>query len=273
LGVDAPRRRRHDAAALAALAVRERGDPAAVFRQTLRDAGAAGLARAEAAAFAGDAEAVVVVDRLYHREVLAELAGRIAGLVADYNRRFPLRLGIPKEEARRRVDFPGGRAEWVALCEVLAPLGGWVVAGDRIAPTAAGPPLAPALARAATRREEALVACGLQWPGLEAFREALAAEAMPGQSEEEFLKHLVDHDRAVQAGSDYYVAARPYAELVATLRRHFDAEPELTFARFRELSGLSRKLGIPLLEHLDQAGLTVRIGDNRRAGPALAAEG
>jgi len=59
---------------------------------------------------------------------------------------------------------------------------------------------------------------------------------------------------------------------VTRLRAHFGAEPELTFARFRELSGLSRKLGIPMLEHLDQAGLTVRIGDNRRAGPALTVE-
>ena len=160
----------------------------------------------------------------------------------------------------------------MALCEVLAPLGGWVVAGDRIAPTAEGPPLASLLARAAIRREEALRAYGLQWPGLEGFREALAAEAVPGLSEEEFLKHLVDHDRAVQAGSDYYVAARPYADLVTMLRAHFGAEPELTFARFRELSGLSRKLGIPMLEHLDQVGLTVRIGDNRRAGPTLATE-
>jgi selenocysteine-specific elongation factor len=269
LGVDAPTRRRHDPGAIDTLAVREQGEPAAVFRQALSEAGAAGLAREAVAAHAGDAEAVAVVDRLYHRDVLADLSARIAILVADYNRRFPLRLGIPKEEARRRVDFPGGRAEWVALCEVLAPLGGWVVAGDRIAPSAEGPPLTPALARAAARREEALRAYGLQWPGLEGFREALAAEAVPGLSEEEFLKHLVDHDRAVQAGSDYYVATQPFADLVAMLRGHFAVGPELTFARFRELSGLSRKLGIPMLEHLDQVGLTVRIGDSRRAGPAM----
>ncbi len=272
LGIDAPPRRRHDADAIGALTVREQGDPAAVFRQALRDAGAAGLAHEEAAAHAGDAEAVAVGDRFYHRDVLADLAARIATLGVDYNRRYPLRLGIPKEEARRRVGFPGGRAEWVALCEVLAPLGGWVVAGDRIAPTPAGPALTPTLAAAVARRETALRAHGLQWPGLEGFRETLAGEAVPGQSEEEFLRHLVDHDRAVQAGSDYYVDARPYAELVARLREHFAAEPELTFARFRELSGLSRKLGIPMLEHLDQAGLTARVGDNRRAGPALATE-
>ena len=53
------------------------------------------------------------------------------------------------------------------------------------------------------------------------------------------------------------------------MRAHFAREPELTFAQFRELSGLTRKLGIPMLEYLDQAGYTVRTGDVRRPGPRL----
>ena len=44
---------------------------------------------------------------------------------------------------------------------------------------------------------------------------------------------------------------------------------DLAFAAFRELSGLTRKLGIPMLEYLDQTGVTVRKGDIRVAGPAL----
>ena len=42
---------------------------------------------------------------------------------------------------------------------------------------------------------------------------------------------------------------------------------ELAFATFRELSGLTRKLGIPMLEYLDQTGVTVRKGDVRRGRP------
>ena len=44
---------------------------------------------------------------------------------------------------------------------------------------------------------------------------------------------------------------------------------ELAFGTFRELSGLTRKLGIPMLEHLDETGRTRRDGDVRRAGPNL----
>ncbi len=266
----APRRKRLDAQALAELAVRERGDPAALLRQRLREAGLAGLQRAEAGDHAGDEAALAVLDRLYDRALMEELAARIGELVDEHARRFPLRLGIPKEEARRRVGFNGGRNEWSALCEALAAAGGWVVAGDRIARGPDGPPVPPALAEPLRRREEALRGFGLQWPGLAAFREEAGLEAVPGLGEEEFLKHLIDRGRAVQAATDYYVHAEPLAALAASLRAHFAREAELSFGRFRELSGLSRKLGIPLLEYLDQSGLTSREGDVRVAGPRLA---
>lgn len=288
LAVAAPRRRRFDEAALAALAVLETGDPAAVFRQQLREAGLAGLARQESAAHAGDPQAVAVLDRLCHREVLLEAAARVGALVAEHGRRYPLRAGIPKEEARRRLGFAGGRAEWNALLEAMAGLSAetaagtgddgsavaaaaWAVAGDRIVAAGGGPALAPNLAAALAVREEALRACGLQWPGLDPFREQMAASPAHGQAEEEYLKHLVERGRAVQAGSDYYVHAEPLAGLLAAVREHFRRAPELSFGDFRALSGLSRKLGIPMLEHLDASGVTVRAGDLRRPGPALGA--
>jgi selenocysteine-specific elongation factor len=65
------------------------------------------------------------------------------------------------------------------------------------------------------------------------------------------------------------VHAEVLAQLQASLREYFQKEKELSFGQFRELTGLSRKLGIPLLEYLDQTGVTERQGDNRRAGPKL----
>ena len=69
--------------------------------------------------------------------------------------------------------------------------------------------------------------------------------------------------------NDYIVAASARDDLISRLQDHFATESELTFGGFRELSGLTRKLGIPMLEHLDQTGLTLRRGDVRVAGPAL----
>ena len=155
--------------------------------------------------------------------------------------------------------------------------GDWALVGDRIAATAEGPELAAPLAAAVARREEVLADCGLQWPGLTAFSEqiatggAAAAEAAIALREEEYLKYLSEHGRAVQIASDYFVHADAFTRLVGSVRDHFAAAEELSFADFRELSGLTRKLGIPTLEYLDQAGYTKRCGDLRQAGAQLAA--
>ena len=263
------RHKRFAADTLAALAVKEAGDPRELFLQELGAAGLQGLAVADHGEFRGDPAVVQVGERLYAREELSHQAAGIEQLVADYSQRFPLRPGIPKEEARRRLKFPGGPAEWTRLCQAMSALTSWTVVGDRIGPTGDGPPLAAPLHAAVQRAAAALRSFGLQWPGSENFAAQVAAPNHPGTTTDEYLRHLVDHGQAVQVGSDYYVHADSLDQLQAALRDHFSRQAELSFAAFRELTGLTRKLGIPLLEHLDQTGLTVRVGDMRRAGPAL----
>jgi len=269
LACDARRRRRFDAEVLAELAILEQGDPAEIARRRLREAGLSGLPATEYAAAAADPEAVPVGARVYHREATAAAAAAIGELVADYARRHPLRLGVPKEEVRRKIGFSAGAGEWNALLEAMSSDGGWVVSGDRIAVSADGPPLSGEPARILAEIERKLIACGLSWPGFAALGEGLPSERDGGQPVEEYLRHLQQRGRAVQVAPDYHVHARALAEVASRLREHFDAEPGIDFSTFRELTGLSRKLGIPLLEYLDARGITRRDGDRRLPGPRL----
>ena len=255
----------------------EDGDPSDLFRQNLKAAGLAGLPLAEAMGLQDDPAALPVGKRVYDRTLGEELQATIAKLVDDYGQRFPLRLGLPKEEARRRCKFKGGANEWNALVQALAEPGTWVVAGDRIAATPEGPPLPAGMAEAVAQVAAELAALGLDWPGADTFAEnSPAFKAVQGRAgfgefkAIEVMRHLADHGLAVAVNNEYFVHVEAMAKLVAALRAHFAAEGELAFAGFRELSGLTRKLGIPMLEYLDENGLTVRDGDIRRAGPALA---
>jgi selenocysteine-specific elongation factor len=270
---DPRRHKRFQDEVLERLEVMEQGDPAELFRQELAAAGLKGLPLAEAMGQQDDPAAVVVGKKVYDRALLQGEAEAIAGLVRAYAKRFPLRLGMPREEVRRRRKFPGTTPEWTALLQTLAGLGGWVVAADRLAVSPDGPPLADDLARGVAAREEAMRGLGLAWPGTEAFADLPAVRQAPpppaDQGEEEYLRHLVDHGQAIAVGSDYFVHRDARADLLKALRDHFAADAELTFAAFRELSGLTRKLGIPMLEHLDHEGLTLRRGDVRTAGPDL----
>jgi len=269
--------KRFDEEVLAQLAVLETGSPEDLFLKKLFDTGTAGLAPEATAAWADHPLLQAVGGRAYHREVLAALAGAIGEQVTEHARRFPLRLGVSKEEVRRRCEFQGGANEWNAVCAALAAPGAWVVVGDRIAASPEGPKLNVRLQTAVDLATDELKAMGLEWPGLDhwaaqspLFLRAQADAALRDCKPAEVARWLVDHGRAVAVGGDYLVATGARANLVERLRAHFAREPELTFSGFRELSGLTRKLGIPMLEHLDQTGVTARDGDLRRAGPALA---
>jgi len=270
------RHKRFAEQALANLAVMESGDPAELFRQNLRQAGTAGLALSEALGQQDDAAALRVGKRLYHRELMDELAVQIGAKVADYAKRFPLRLGLPKEECRRKCKFKAGPNEWSAICQKLGETATWVVSGDRIGPSATGPALSPALAAAVAAAATELDGFGLDWPGLDnwaddspVFRAATRDSALAEMKAAEVVHHLVDHGRLVSISNEYFVPPTALEGLLAKLRAQFAANDEMVFAEFRKLSGLTRKLGIPMLEFLDQSGRTVRIGDARRAGPAL----
>lgn len=268
--------KRFEDKALEVLAVLEDGDPGALFRQRLQDSGYAGLPVADALGMEGDPQALMIGRRVYHRELVGDLADRIAGLVDEYAVRFPLRLGIPKEEARRKCRFSGGANEWNALCAALAEEAPWVVAGDRIARSGQGPEPSPALKEALEAAASELAGFGLEWPGQDAwaerspvFKGAAGNPALRDFKVAEVVRNLVDRGHAVAVSNEYIVPAAALAELVGKLRAYFQENGELAFGPFRELSGLSRKLGIPMLEYLDQTGLTTRKGDVRIAGPAL----
>ena len=258
------------------LLIMEEGDTADLFRQNLKDAGMAGLPLSEAMGQQDDPEVILVGKRLYLRELLDKLAERIAFLVQEYSKRFPLRLGIPKEETRRKCKFKGGAAEWNAICKAMAQEGRWLVIGDRIVLSAEGPELNKDMQAAVLEAAAELAVFGLNWPGMEnwaeeskTFRKAAKSGSLKEFTAQEVMRHLVDHEMAVSINNEYLVAPSAYEDLLDLLRRQFADEGEMAFAVFRQLSGLTRKLGIPMLEHLDQVGMTVRKGDVRVAGATL----
>jgi selenocysteine-specific elongation factor len=53
------------------------------------------------------------------------------------------------------------------------------------------------------------------------------------------------------------------------LRAHLASQPQMSMADFKDLTGLSRKFAVPLLEYFDRRGVTTRQGDARLPGPLL----
>jgi selenocysteine-specific elongation factor len=77
------------------------------------------------------------------------------------------------------------------------------------------------------------------------------------------LNHLARHGGSVKVKGDLFYAPDPYREIRDKLVAHLKKTGGITPNEFRDLTGLSRKFMIPLLEHFDSEKLTIRVGDKR----------
>jgi selenocysteine-specific elongation factor len=58
-------------------------------------------------------------------------------------------------------------------------------------------------------------------------------------------------------------AADVYAEMLDRVRSHIRKHGSITLAQVRDMFGTSRKYAQALLEHMDDAKITRRVGDER----------
>ncbi len=75
------------------------------------------------------------------------------------------------------------------------------------------------------------------------------------------LAVLAERKKVIQGKDGYYIHAQWLDEVIAKVRAH--PGRELAVADFKALTGLSRKFAIPLLELLDEMGVTRRVGPSR----------
>lgn len=202
--------------------------------------------------------------RLIARTAFDDLAKQVRTLLKAFHQRSPLETGLAREEVRERlfahlspdifravVGHLTERSEVVAEKDLLR------LATHRIALSAgeqaAKDHLAEVYLRAALQPitlEEALAHAGPQF-GIDAGRAQRFASMLINSGELVRVGDLVFHRRALD-------------DLRETLQR-FKAErgAQIDVAAFKDLTGVSRKYAIPLLEYLDRQRVTRRVGDAR----------
>jgi selenocysteine-specific elongation factor len=108
--------------------------------------------------------------------------------------------------------------------------------------------------------EEMLVSSGTEPPTVRELCETLR---LPEKPVLDHLTLLTRQGRAVKVKSDIFYAPGPLQQISDTMLEHLRSKGEITPAEFREITGLSRKFMIPLLEYFDSLKMTVRVGDKR----------
>src|SRR2546422_11421153 len=102
---------------------------------------------------------------------------------------------------------------------------------------------------------------GLAVPGL---KEVLAKLPVEGRRAQKLLQILLREQVLVKVTEDLVFHRAAIARLRGLLADYKQKKGErLPIAAFKELTGITRKYAIPLLEHLDRERLTRRVGDER----------
>jgi len=198
--------------------------------------------------------------RLISRKTFDRLVEKTLTVLAEYHQKFPVRPGLGREELKTRVSGLEDYKLLAFLLDHLVKAGRVVADRDMVHLADHRPKLADELQQIEERLLKIYREAG---PTPPYFKEASAG--LPGSAEHhrEVLEHLVKQGRLVKVKTDLYFDSQALAGLWDQARAFLQKTGELTTPQFKEITGLSRKFLIPILEHFDAKGLTMRVGEVR----------
>ena len=197
-------------------------------------------------------------DRLVHAPAIEGLKLFLIGSVEDFHKKNPLVPGISREELRETVG---------ASTDVLgATLDGLVkerrleLAGELVRLPGRGVVMKDEEAESKRTIEQAFASAGLQVPALYAVLAGLKVDKVRAQK----IVTLLLRDKVlVKISDDLVFHQSTLQELRKQIAAYKAKSTKIDVGKFKELTGVSRKYAIPLLEYLDRERVTKRVGDER----------
>jgi len=209
---------------------------------------------AAAAEILADDRAVPLGDALVSRDAFEAFATHVERICAQAHRKTPLRAGASREEARSALGLPAKRFN--ALVERLVAQRRLAERGSALALPSHRPRLSEDQERRWLSARAALAKDPLQPPS-------------PAQLEtdhgidRELVAALAERGDVVRIGTEAVFLPEAVTRFARVVVDELASSGSITVARARDLSGSSRKHVLPLLQFLDDRGLTRRHGDDR----------
>jgi selenocysteine-specific elongation factor len=205
------------------------------------------------------AGAVLRVGNLFvDAPAMARLQQVIVSSVEGFQKKNPLVGGIARESLREQVK--ASSEVFNAALDLLSRAKKIEAAGDHVRLPGHGVVMKDEEAESKKKIEDAFAVAGLKVPALHEVLAGLKVDKTRAQK----IVTLLMKDKVLIKISDELVFHRSALEqlrgLVAVQKTK---SPKMDVATFKELTGVSRKYAIPLLEYLDRERVTKRVGDTR----------
>ncbi len=199
-------------------------------------------------------DVVALADALVARTSFDALLARAERAVAGTHRASPLRPGAPREEVRGATALTPRR--FAAFVARAVAEGRLVDRGAALALPGHTPRLEPSQEAAWARAREALASD-------EAHPLTPERLASDYGLDREVLVALAERGDLVRVGTDAVFLPGTVARFATAVVAELGSAPSITVARARDLVGSSRRHVLPLLQLLDDRGITRRRGDER----------
>jgi selenocysteine-specific elongation factor len=197
-------------------------------------------------------------ERLLNALALDTLKSQIVRTAADFHQHNPLVGGISKEELRARVNVIPEVFEMAAA--VLVREKKVELVGDLARLPGQGVAMKDEELESKQKIEYAFAMAGLKVPALQDVIAGLKVDKARAQK----IVTLLLRDKVLIKVSDELVFHRRALEELRRQMTAFGAKSaKIDVAKFKELTGVTRKYAIPLLEYLDRERVTKRVGDVR----------
>ncbi|CAO0823561.1 Selenocysteine-specific elongation factor [Desulfarculales bacterium] len=196
--------------------------------------------------------------RLIAGGVQDELGAKALELLTEFHQNQPLKPGMSREEFRQRLS-PGMEAK--LFTHLLRKLGeeGKIIADKDLLKLPDHQVRLAGGAMALRVRLEAAYAQGGPTPPL--YKELVEKEDK--KEAKQVMLVLLNEGVLVKLKEDLYYHAEALGEIKARLVAYFADHERMGAQQFKEITGLSRKYLIPLLEYFDATQVTIRVGDER----------
>jgi selenocysteine-specific elongation factor len=194
-------------------------------------------------------------------KIFADICEKLLARVQRFHKENPLLPGIAREDLRASLGKRVRAESFRTALEALVQEKKLVLQAELVKKLGVGITLTPEEERAKQQIEEAFAKAGLAAPSV---KEVFARMAIEKARAEKLLQILLREKVLVRISPELIFHAAALDRLTALLKDYKKAKGErIGVPAFKELTGITRKHAIPLLEYLDRQRLTRRAGDER----------
>jgi len=183
---------------------------------------------------------------------------RLERLVAEFHRRNPLVPGVSKQELREQAALSA--EPFAAVLEGAVKSRRLALTGDVVHLPGRGVVMKDEESESRKTIEQAFLTAGLRVPAL---REVLAGLKVDRARAEKIVTLLLREKTLIKVSDELVFHQTALARLRQTMAAQKARSPKIDVKGFKDLTGVSRKYAIPLLEYLDRERVTRREGDQR----------